>query len=164
MTFKILTLSIFISLLSIKPSDAVLGLSKCEKITKSVNQEQSIGLINWKAFDKFRDQAILKSKLSFYDASNLNRLEILVFESDIKISNILNKNTGCFNPKIIASNQQGISAQNNNYQVLKSNQKNFSSFSLRDQEEFVVSQQNVTYWSSTYQIFYDWSTGKKLAS
>lgn len=162
-TLKILTLSIFFSLSSIQPGNAVFGLSKCEKIVKSVNQEQSIGLINWKTFDKTRDKVILKSKINLYDGATLSRLQILVYESDIKISKMLSKNIGCFNPAVIARNQQGISDSNTSYQILKNNLKNYATYSQQDQQELVTSEQNVRYWKTTYLSFADWNTGKILS-
>lgn len=162
-TFKILAVSIIFSLSSIQAGNAIFGLSKCDKIIKSVNQEQSVGLINWKSFDKSRDKVILKSKISIFDAVSLSRLQILVYESDIKIRNILNKNIGCFDPKVIARNQQGVSSANTNYQILKDNLKNYVSYSQQDQLELASSEQNVKYWNSTYQAFADWNTGKTLS-
>jgi hypothetical protein len=161
--FKILIIIILLSQLSIQQSNAVFGLSKCDKIIKSVNQEQSIGLINWRTFDKSRDKIILKSKISLWDGATLSRLQILVYESDIKISNILNKNTGCFNPEVIARNQQGVSNANTSYQILKNNLKNYTSYSQQEQLELVTSEQNVKYWNTTYQAFADWNTGKILS-
>jgi hypothetical protein len=161
--FIFMSVFILCSGLAVQPSNAVFGLSKCDKIIKSIDREQNIELVNWREFDSYRDKIISIGKIDFDRQVDLITSLLLVYESDIKISRILDSNLSCAKPEIIARNRQGVSNSSNSYNILKSDLATFRKYTLEQQNRFVIQQSNFKWWSNVYQSFMDWKTGNKIA-
>lgn len=118
----LIVLSISMITFTTAPSYAIFGLSKCERVKKSIQKEEAIGRILWIDFDKERKDFLWSVKKES-DKANANyannilsprRLHfpqelravhkklILVLESDNRVFGIVNKDPKCFENKLVA--------------------------------------------------------------
>jgi hypothetical protein len=103
------TVSIVLAIMifsSFAPANAILGLSACEKAKKSIKTEEAIGLAIWKEFDMERDRLVRNNNVRVYEYIYILRQQTSVYNSDLIIFKIANKNAKCFSPKIIGKIRQ----------------------------------------------------------
>ncbi len=110
------------------PSDAILGLSKCEKIKKSIAAEEQVGLVFFKDYDKQRKILLKMAKPTANDWLNVLSWLPKVYESDNKVFLLVEKNMNCFKPTEIARarsdksiNDKSIKELNNIMKLASSN-------------------------------------------
>ena len=107
MKMKIRSLFVVISIafgnfvVMVEPTQAIFGLSKCEKVAKSIEQEEAIGYELWKGFDAARDLVARKSSLK--EGLEALTLIVPVLNSKVKVYDIIDKNKTCFSAKKVAS-------------------------------------------------------------
>ena len=89
-------------------ANAVLGLSKCEKVKKAIVAEEKIGKESWKYFDGLRSAHGGESKYSVIIAESL--LEI--YKSDKTVFTIAIKNPKCFSSSQNAAIRRGLAYTN----------------------------------------------------
>lgn len=117
----LLTVFGFLVIGSINPpqAQAIFGLSKCERLEKSIKAEEKIGKEIWSRLNKQRQVVITNApKLSKLpnkplvnpdikyvlgkDASSFYQLLLQIYRSDLKVYSQVNKNNECFSTKIAA--------------------------------------------------------------
>lgn len=88
---------------SVTPANAIFGLSKCEKVKKQILQEEKISIILYDLTKKSRDSAIKDSSVTWGEFSTVYSKDILGRESDIKVFDLMIKNSSCFSAEINAN-------------------------------------------------------------
>ncbi len=127
---KLLTPAILLVLLlglSITPAQAIFGLSKCEKATKAIIEEEKIGLESWKYFALMVKNHNRKSNWNISLADAL----LEVYKSDKIVWEVAQKNGTCYTPAQIAEIRRQLSYTNKeitDYKKLVYNPR-FTSFS-----------------------------------
>ena len=101
----LISISLVIGLLgsSIAPASAVFGLSKCEKAKKTILNEEKISIILYGLTQKSRDSAIRDSSVTWGEFSAVFAKDILGRQSDIKVFDLMIKNSSCFSAEINAN-------------------------------------------------------------
>jgi len=87
---------------SMAPTSAVFGLSKCEKAEKQITNEEKVGVLLHR---KYAEQRKIVLGLSTPTFNNLNTAMSWlpdVYDSDLRIYNLVNKNSSCFSSKQVA--------------------------------------------------------------
>ena len=88
---------------SVAPANAIFGFSKCEKVKKQILSEEKISIILYNLAKKYRDSAIKDNSATWGDYSAVLSQEILGRQSDIKVFNMMIKNSSCFSAEINAN-------------------------------------------------------------
>ncbi len=96
----------FILLSSFTPANAILGLSTCEKAKKAIQSEESIGRAIWQDFDVERDKYVRNNDIRVYEYIYLLRQQTSVYNSDLIVFKLANKNAKCFSSKLIGKIRQ----------------------------------------------------------
>ena len=145
--------------LSTQPAHAIFGLSKCEKVIKTLNLEQKIGAQSWLDFDDVRDSYAKKQNLTYGEWIYVMDYLVYVLNSDSKIYEQIDRNPKCFDAKFLAKNRQYISGIKEEIKSIANSKKwvtaNFMQNSL-------AYEANVQFLRTTYQQFLDWKTRKVL--
>ena len=102
-------------LLPVYSANAVLGLSKCEKVKKAIVAEEKIGKESWKYFDGLRSAHGGESKYSVIIAESL--LEI--YKSDKTVFTIAIKNPKCFSSSQNATIRRQLAYTNSDISAWK---------------------------------------------
>ena len=92
--FTILALT-FTQILVMPSSNAIFGLSVCEKIKKEILIEESIGKKAWQNYDTQRDNYVRSGAMSGQQLFDLFDKLNLVYNSDLIVFNKLDKNPKC---------------------------------------------------------------------
>ena len=144
---------------SLTPAQAIFGLSKCEKVIKALNFEEEIGYENWKKYDNYRDLLVSRKYFTYGAFKTLLKQLNIVYSSDKKIYNEIDKNSKCFSSKfnsvnreVIIDLQDSISQTNN---MIDSINK-FSGYRLVEYVTPVFK----SYATSVYSEFLNWETRK----
>jgi hypothetical protein len=105
MRIKLASALVAIGLLasSIAPANAIFGLSKCEKVKKQILSEEKVSIILYNLAKKYRDSAIKDNSATWGDYSAVLSQEILGRQSDIKVFDMMIKNSSCFSAEINAN-------------------------------------------------------------
>ena len=88
---------------SMTPASAVFGLSKCEKVKKQILSEEKISIILYDLTKKYRDSAIKDNSATWGDYSTVLSKENLGRQSDIKVFDLMIKNSSCFSAEVNAN-------------------------------------------------------------
>ena len=88
---------------SMTPASAVFGLSKCEKVKKAILNEEKISIILYDLAKKYKDSAVQDNSVTWGEYSKVFSQDILGRESDIKVFNLMIKNSSCFSAETNAS-------------------------------------------------------------
>jgi hypothetical protein len=154
--FLSLTLALGMLVSIVHPANAVFGLSKCEKVKKEISHEESIGLLYFKDYAKQRKtlQQMLNPKRS-------NVADVLswigsVFDSDLKVYEIVEKNTKCF------SAAQVIDARNRAFGTQRlaseaAGKRVMYAYKISDP----ASKDDLSYVNKLYPTFYSFFNAKK---
>jgi hypothetical protein len=121
-------LVIGLSALSLTPAEAIFGLSKCEKATKAIIEEEKVGLESWKYFALMVKNHNKKSIWNIPLADALQE----VYKSDKIVWEIARKNVKCYTPAQIAEIRRQLSYTNKqiaDYKKLTNNPR-FKDFSF----------------------------------
>jgi hypothetical protein len=95
-------------------SQAIFGLSKCERVKKSVLAEEAIGVIFWKELNATRQ--VIRKKSSSLNPNNLGNLQgrdgasaykalNQILRSNLKVYRIIEKNPKCFSNDVITQSR-----------------------------------------------------------
>ena len=88
---------------SMAPANAIFGLSKCEKVKKQILSEEKVSIILYDLTRKYRDSAIKDNSATWGDYSTVLSKENLGRQSDIKVFDLMIKNSSCFSAEINAN-------------------------------------------------------------
>jgi len=88
---------------SMAPASAVFGLSKCEKVKKTILTEEKISIILYDLTKKSRDSAIRDNSVTWGEFSTVYAKDILGRQSDIKVFDLMIKNSSCFSAEMNAN-------------------------------------------------------------
>ena len=113
-TFLVFTLLVADSI----PANAIFGLSKCEKVSATINAEQAIGLENFKSYDRNRDALLKKSKISLGEWWTAIKTIKVVYISDIEIFKLIEENRTCFTSKFAADNRENLESYQNSLDLI----------------------------------------------
>jgi hypothetical protein len=104
------------------PASAIFGLSKCEKVERRVLKEESVGRQLWRSYDSWRDALDVRKPMSWGEVLvGLGKLN-LVYESDLKVFKIANRNKSCFSTTTLATireQQSKIDGFEESFETLK---------------------------------------------
>jgi hypothetical protein len=90
------------SMASIAPASAVLGLSKCEKVKKQITNEEKVGLLLHKKYSVQRKIVLAKKNPTWNSLNNAFSWLPDVYDSDLRIFSLVDKNSSCFTTKEVA--------------------------------------------------------------
>lgn len=93
---------LLMGVLSSPQAEAIFGLSKCEKVRKSIAAEEQVGLVFFKDYDKQRKILLKMSEPSISDWLNVLTWLPKVYESDNRVFILVEKNMNCFKATEIA--------------------------------------------------------------
>ena len=143
------------------PTFAIFGLSKCEQLNKSLNQEQKIGFENWKTFDRNRDQVVNKSSTNLREYMSVISDVNIVLKSDITIYKQIEKNKKCFSTKFLADNRSNLEGAQ---KILNSYNKGLGDFDKLDSyaKSSNVSRDFLNQLRNYYANFFDWKSGERI--
>ena len=152
---------IFATQTMVSPAFAILGLSKCEKLNKSLNQEQKIGFENWKTFDRNRDQVVNKLSTNLREYMSVISDVNIVLKSDIAIYKQVEKNKKCFSTKFLADNRSNL---DRSQKTLNSYNKGLRDFDKLDSyaKSSNVSRDFLNQLRDYYANFSDWKSGERI--
>lgn len=104
MKTKLATAVVAIGLLasSMAPANAILGLSQCEKVKKQITNEEKIGVLLHKKYAEQRKIVLRMSSPTFNNLSSAMSWLPDVYDSDLRIYNMVDKNSSCFTSKQVA--------------------------------------------------------------
>jgi hypothetical protein len=88
---------------SVAPANAIFGLSKCEKVKKQILNEEKVSIILYDLTRKYRDSAIDDNSATWGEVSTVLSKENLGIQSDIKVFDLMIKNSSCFSAEINAN-------------------------------------------------------------
>ena len=141
----VLTSSICIS----TPANAIFGLSKCEKVKKSIKKEEEIQKYAWKSYDRARDISVANKNMTFRDyREHLYRLN-LVLKSDLEVFRAVKNNPNCFKAESIAGVREKIRDIQTFIKRIEFQIKIYSDLSLEVQQATIDNEQ-VEYVASVY--------------
>ena len=144
----------------LSPAHAIFGLSKCEKVVKALNFEEEIGYENWKTYDNYRDLLVSRKHFTYGAFKSLIKQLNIVYISDKKIYNEIDKNSNCFSSKFNSLNRNYIidvqDSINQNNNLISSIDK-MSGYRLVEYVTPVFKD----YATSAYSEFLNWKTRKK---
>ncbi len=143
------------------PSHSLFGLSKCEKLTKELNREQSIGFQSWKVFDNQRDALIKRGNFNGLELRDiLNKLKIVLL-SDLQIYKSIENNSNCFKVNKVSKNRQKLDDTKDFLDQIAISNASILKWSA-GQKQRAVTPELFTFVKNYYVDFFDWSSGKKL--
>ena len=146
-------------IIPIQPANAIFGLSKCEKVIKSLNKEQQVGLAQWEYANKRIKIALEPINYGNIDyAKDVVNMWILVSQSDLNIYKNIEKNANCFKPQEVAENRYAIAEAQRSIKTLSQTWISY----LNNLNTKLVSEVNYKNIMEMYPNFYDWKTGKKI--
>lgn len=101
---KLASVIVVIGLLvtSMAPASAVFGLSKCEKVKKQIANEEKVGVLLHRKYVEQRKILLRMSSPTFNNLSNAMSWLPDVYDSDLRIYNMVDKNSSCFTSKQVA--------------------------------------------------------------
>ena len=104
MRIKLASAIVVIGLLvaSMTPASAVFGLSKCEKVKKQIISEEKIGLLLHKKYFKQRINTLTMDNPTWSDLNNTFSWLPDVYDSDLRIFSLVDKNSSCFSTQQVA--------------------------------------------------------------
>lgn len=145
LSLGILSSSIFFS----TPANAIFGLSKCEKVKKSIKKEEEIQKYAWKNYDKARDISVVNRTMTFRDyREHLYRLN-LVWKSDLEVFRAVKDNPNCFKAESIAGVRERIRDLESFIKKIELEIQSYSDLSVEVQQ-IRVSKEQVNYLASAY--------------
>ena len=87
---------------STSPADAIFGLSKCDKAKKQITNEERIGLLLHKDYLVQKKIVLKQSNPTINDLGNALSWLPDVYDSDLRLFKIVDKNSSCFSSEQIA--------------------------------------------------------------
>lgn len=84
------------------PTHAIFGLSTCEKAKKAISEEEKIGLEFHRKYAEQRKIVLSMSSPTWTNMSDLLSWLPDVYDSDLRVFKIVDKNVSCFTTKDIA--------------------------------------------------------------
>ena len=84
------------------PASAVFGLSKCEKIKKQITNEEKVGLLLHKKYSTQRKIVLAMDSPNWNNLNNALSWLPDVYDSDLRIFNLVDKNSSCFTTEQVA--------------------------------------------------------------
>jgi hypothetical protein len=87
---------------SIVPASAVFGLSKCEKIKKEITSEEKVGLLLHRKYSTQRKIVLAMNNPSWNNLNNALSWLPDVYDSDLRIFVLVDKNSSCFTTQEVA--------------------------------------------------------------
>jgi len=87
---------------SIVPASAVFGLSKCEKIKKQITSEEKVGLLLHRKYSAQRKIVLAMNNPSWNNLNNALSWLPDVYDSDLRIFVLVDKNSSCFATQEVA--------------------------------------------------------------
>lgn len=122
-------------------ANAIFGLSKCEKVKKSIKKEEEIQKYSWMNYDKARDISVVNRNMTFRDyREHLYRLN-LVWKSDLEVFRAVKDNPNCFKAESIAGVRERIRDIENFIKKIEFEIKIYSDLSLEVQQATIDSEQ-----------------------
>ena len=87
---------------SMTPASAIFGLSKCEKVKAQITNEEKIGVLLHKKYSVQRKIVLGLNSATFNDLSSAWSWLPDVYDSDLRIFNLVDKNASCFSAEQVA--------------------------------------------------------------
>ena len=84
------------------PASAVFGLSKCEKIKKQITNEEKVGLLLHKKYSTQRKIVLAMNSPNWNNLNNALSWLPDVYDSDLRIFGLVDKNSSCFTTEQVA--------------------------------------------------------------
>lgn len=84
------------------PANAIFGLSTCEKVKNQILSEEKVSIILYDLAKKYRDEAIKDGSVTWGEYAGVYEKDILGRQSDIKVFDIMIKNSACYSTEINA--------------------------------------------------------------
>ena len=154
----IISLLILVFLSNQTSSNAVFGLSTCEKVKKSIQGEESVGLSIWQDFDRRRDAIVNRNSVKVYEYVYLLQQQVSIYESDLMIFNKANANPKCFNSKLLGKIRLSEVQTKSSLKDINSAIKQFENYTGEMQKQ-TLGTYAMDYLKSTYSGFssiYKW--------
>ncbi len=99
---------------SMVDANAILGLSKCEKAKAQITNEEKVGVLLHKKYAEQRKIVLGLSSPTLKNLSNAMSWLPDVYDSDLRIFKIVDRNASCFTPKQVARARSEASASKKN--------------------------------------------------
>jgi hypothetical protein len=154
----IISLLILVFISNQTSANAVFGLSTCEKVKKSIQSEESVGLSIWQDFDRRRDGIVNRKSVKVYEYVYLLQQQVSIYESDLIIFSKANSNPKCFNSKLLGKIRLSEVQTKSYLKDINSAIKQFEDYSVEMQKQNLGSYA-LDYLRSTYSGFssiYKW--------
>ncbi len=131
-----LALSMLLTINSIQPSSAIFGLSKCEKVEKSIFSETKVGNSLYKKYNRMRattDFNLRDTNYRLYleKAEDLLDSLVRVLKSDIKAWSKASRNPSCYNAEQSADIRYGLDEFKENLKIASDSKKDRSFYNLK---------------------------------
>ena len=145
---------------SMTPANAIFGLSKCEKVKKQITNEEKVGLLLHNKYLKQRRILLTMSKPTWTDLSNVLGWLPDVYDSDLKVYKLVNKNLSCF------TSQQVARARADSRSVIKNISDNQSIrnqlIKRNDLKEKILGSEEIEIVRNLYKAYFSFMKNKKL--
>ena len=146
-------LSLLIHLLSIQPSNAIFGLSVCEKIKKEILIEESIGKKAWQNYDTQRDDYVRSGAMSAQQLFNLFDKLTLVYNSDLIIFNKIDKNPKCTTAANSADVRAKIQETKKELKTFTELTKVYEKLTLAQKQQMIIPKSLINGLRTTYESY-----------
>jgi hypothetical protein len=84
------------------PAQAIFGLSACEKVKKAISEEEKVGLEFYKKYQAQRKIVLSMTNATWSNLSDLFTWLPDVYDSDLRVYKMVDKNPACFTTKDVA--------------------------------------------------------------
>ncbi len=84
------------------PSHAIFGLSTCEKVKKQILNEEQVGVVLHKKYLTQRKVLLSMNRPTWNNLNDVLSWLPDVYDSDLRVYNLVNKNSSCFSTNQIA--------------------------------------------------------------
>ena len=143
---------VIVQVLNTPSSNAIFGLSGCEKIKKEILIEERIGKKAWKKYDNQRDQYVRSNTMSFQQLSPLINQLTLVYNSDLIVLKKLDKNPKCLTASSSADVRAKIQALKQSENSLEGIRKIYERITFEEQKR-LMPQGIIDIYAAEYEIY-----------
>ena len=150
--FTILALT-FTQILVMPSSNAIFGLSVCEKIKKEILIEESIGKKAWQNYDTQRDDYVRSGAMSAQQLFNLFDKLSLVYNSDLIVFNKLDKNPKCTTAANSADVRAKIQETKKEIKTFTDVTKIYEKLSLAQKQQMIIPKSLINALRTTYESY-----------
>ena len=158
----VITLIVFISVQAVvaPSSNAIFGLSTCEKMKKEILVEESIGKRAWQEYDTQRDAYVRGGAISVRHLIELLEQLTLVYNSDLIIFKKIDKNPKCTTASNSADVRAQIQSTKKELTAIEDSRKVYKKMTL-EQQKTILPKSIISYLKTTYQSYGSIFSGSK---